>query len=83
MKKQEFDAELPLGQLHPTIPGLRLIGWYVAQEDGSATKRRESGWGPCGDTLALFNSRGKARAKATRKGLPHSAARPCWVEVKS
>lgn len=81
MKKQESDAELPLGQPHPTIPGLRLIGWCVMHHTGAAMGRWEGCAPGRGGPLAMFDTRGKARAKATRLGLPHSSAKPCWAEV--
>ena len=80
MKKQESDLEPALGERHRLFPAFILIGWCVMHKTGAAMGRWE-GCGPGrGGPLAMFNTRAKARAKATRLGLPHSAAQPCWSE---
>ena len=78
MKKQESDAPA-IGSRHPEVPSLFLVGWVVV--DGDRVRERATTISSRAHGLAMFNTRAKARVKATSVGLGHDAAKPCWAEV--
>lgn len=80
MKKKESIPELAIGSRHPEAPYLFLIGWAVIDGD-RAMDRREARYNAKTHGLAMFDTRAKARSKATRLGLTHDAAKPCWAEA--
>lgn len=78
MKKQESEAT-PIGSRHPEVPYLFLVGWVVV--DGARVRERATTSSSRAHGLAMFDTRAKARAKATALGLSREAARPCWAEA--